>query len=80
MIVITADQRNSTHDRDRVPEALALVERMTAGRPGLVLPFDRTVGDELQGVLDGTIDGATLAVDFSTGETVRTGAAGAGRT
>lgn len=65
MIVITADQRDSTHDDDRVPEALALAERVSAGRPGIVLPFDRTVGDEVQGLLDGTADGATLAVDLA---------------
>ncbi|QAY71091.1 hypothetical protein [Xylanimonas protaetiae] len=65
MIVLTADQRDSTHTTDRVPEALGLVARLSAGRDGVVLPFDRTVGDELQGLLDGTPEGAALAVDLA---------------
>ncbi|WP_425953571.1 SatD family protein [Xylanimonas sp. McL0601] len=65
MIVITADQRDSTHTTDRVPDALELVSRVCAGRDGVVLPFDRTVGDELQGLLDSTPDGAALAVDLA---------------
>jgi hypothetical protein len=65
VIVLTADQRDSTHDVDRVPEALALIERVIAGRAGVVLPFDRTVGDEVQGLLDGTSAGASLAVDLA---------------
>ncbi|MFE5291540.1 hypothetical protein ACFQ8T_05110 [Isoptericola sp. NPDC056618] len=64
MIVVTADQRGSTRGPDRVPEALALVGARVAGRVGLVLPFDRTVGDELQGVLAADDDGAALAVDL----------------
>ena len=63
MIVVTADQRGSTRGPDRVPEALALVGARAAERPGVVLPFDRTVGDELQGVLAADDDGAALAVD-----------------
>ncbi|MEL7974941.1 hypothetical protein AAG589_03695 [Isoptericola sp. F-RaC21] len=64
MIVLTADQRGSTRGPDRVPEALALVGARSSGRPGVVLPFDRTVGDELQGVLAADDDGAALAVDL----------------
>ena len=52
MFVLTVDQRGSTGHRDRVPEVLARLEVLLAGRPGLVVPFDRTVGDEVQGVLD----------------------------
>jgi hypothetical protein len=63
MIVLTADQRGSTRHGDRVPEGLALLAACTAGRAGLVLPFDRTVGDEVQGLLDGGPDGAALALD-----------------
>ena len=48
-----------------MPEALALVGARTAGRPGVVLPFDRTVGDEIQGVLAADDDGAALAVDLA---------------
>jgi hypothetical protein len=63
MIVLTADQRGSTRGPDRVPHALELLAAVARGREGMVLPFDRTVGDELQGLLTGTLDGASLAVD-----------------
>lgn len=52
MFVLTVDQRGSTGHRDRVPEVLARLEVVLADRPGVVVPFDRTVGDEVQGVLD----------------------------
>ncbi|MBN0039933.1 hypothetical protein JN535_07055 [Cellulosimicrobium cellulans] len=52
MFVLTVDQRGSTGRPDRVPEVLARLEALLADRPGLVVPFDRTVGDEVQGVLD----------------------------
>ena len=64
VIVLTVDQRDSTHAADRVPHALELLARLTAGRDGVALPFDRTVGDELQGVLEGSPEGAGLAVDL----------------
>jgi hypothetical protein len=63
MIVLTADQRGSTRHGDRVPEVLPFLDTRTAGRPGLVLPFDRTVGDEVQGLFAGGPDGAALATD-----------------
>ncbi|MCU1511419.1 MAG: MarR family transcriptional regulator [Arthrobacter sp.] len=47
MYVMTIDQRGSTSDVDRVPELLAeLSARSSAGR------FERSVGDEVQGVLE----------------------------
>ena len=46
MYVLTIDQRGSTSDVDRVPELLAELSALsTAGR------FERSVGDEVQGVL-----------------------------
>ncbi|MFD6178794.1 MULTISPECIES: hypothetical protein [unclassified Isoptericola] len=63
MIVVTADQRGSTGAGDRVPEVLELVASRVARRPGVVLPFDRTVGDEIQGLLEADDDGSALAVD-----------------
>ncbi|SDQ46433.1 hypothetical protein [Quadrisphaera sp. DSM 44207] len=48
MFVLTVDQRNSRAEPDRVEE---LLEQL-AGAPGLVRPFERTAGDEVQGVLD----------------------------
>ena len=46
-IVLTVDQRDSRHSEDRIP---ATLERL-APIPTL-LAFERTAGDELQGVLD----------------------------
>jgi hypothetical protein len=51
--VLTVDQRGSRTGPDRVPDALAELAAVPAR-----LPFERTVGDELQGVLD---DGAAVA-------------------
>jgi hypothetical protein len=66
MIVVTADQQASTRRGDLVPQVLALLDDLTrpGGAPdaGLVLPFERTVGDEVQGVLSGDDAGARLAV------------------
>ncbi|WP_222195878.1 hypothetical protein [Modestobacter italicus] len=45
--VLTVDQRGSRRGPDRVPAAL----RTLAGMP-VVLPFERTAGDEFQGVVD----------------------------
>lgn len=55
-LVLTVDQRDSRHSEDRIPETL---ERL-APVPTL-LPFERTAGDELQGVLDDP-DAAMAAV------------------
>ncbi|WLQ05386.1 MarR family transcriptional regulator [Arthrobacter oryzae] len=47
MYVLTIDQKGSTGDTDRVPGLLARLHRMsTAGR------FERSVGDEVQGVVE----------------------------
>lgn len=47
VIVLTVDQRGSRSGADLVPEALAGLAAVPAR-----LAFERTVGDELQGVLD----------------------------
>lgn len=47
MFVVTADQRSSRRGPDRVE---ALLEELTAV-PDLVRPFERTAGDEVQGVV-----------------------------
>ncbi|UZN05172.1 hypothetical protein [Cellulomonas sp. S1-8] len=54
MIVLTIDQRGSRRGTDRVPELLAALADVPTVRG-----FERTVGDEVQGVLDD----ADLAVD-----------------
>lgn len=48
MFVMTIDQRGSRKGIDRVPELLAALEDIP-----VALPFERSVGDEIQGVLDG---------------------------
>jgi hypothetical protein len=52
-VVLTVDQRGSRSGTDLVPDALAALDGVPARAR-----FERTVGDELQGVLD---DGAALA-------------------
>lgn len=47
MFVLTIDQRGSRHGVDRVPELLAALADVPTVRA-----FERTVGDEVQGVLD----------------------------
>lgn len=50
MFVLTIDQRGSRRGTDQVPSLLAeLATRIP--RPEVLLPFVRTVGDEVQGVL-----------------------------
>lgn len=68
VFVVTADQRHSRRTADRVDAALALLNT----RPTL-RPFERTAGDEVQGVLAAAPDalGAVLALvrqgDWSVG-------------
>ena len=45
MFVLTIDQKGSRTGRDRVPDLLALLDDLPAE-----LPFERSVGDEVQGV------------------------------
>ena len=46
--VLTLDQRGSRDRRDEVPDLLAALAAVPSG---VALPFERTVGDEVQGVL-----------------------------
>ena len=41
------------------------LEELAMGRAGMAVPFSRTVGDEVQAVLDGSGAGARLAVDLT---------------
>lgn len=53
MFVLTIDQRGSRREGDRVAGLLAeLGARVPAGASGVVRPMERTVGDEIQTVLD----------------------------
>lgn len=53
--ILTVDQRGSQHGPDLVPAALEALNDPSLGRPARA--FERTAGDEVQGVLD---DGAAL--------------------
>ena len=57
--VLTLDQRGSRDRRDEVPDLLAVLS--SALPSGVALAFERTVGDEVQGVLT-TADAAVEAV------------------
>lgn len=52
MFVVTADQRGSRRASDAVPEILESLDDILERGRGILLPFVRTVGDEIQGVLD----------------------------
>ncbi|NLF03752.1 MAG: hypothetical protein GX593_01890 [Actinomycetales bacterium] len=54
MFILTVDQQGSTRRGDRVSELLELLAArgLTAPAPGFVRGFERTVGDEVQAVLD----------------------------
>ena len=56
MYVLTIDQRGSSTDIDRVPELLDGLGRISPRR------FERTVGDEVQGVLDEPADVVEVAL------------------
>lgn len=62
MFVMTIDQRGSTGDQDRVPALLAQVERLEL--PGTGRPvFERSVGDEVQGVVRDAAAVVEIALD-----------------
>ncbi|HET7140140.1 MAG TPA: MarR family transcriptional regulator [Arthrobacter sp.] len=56
MYVLTIDQRGSTADIDRVPELIAALRSLTPA------PFERSVGDELQGVVEDAADVVEIAL------------------
>ncbi|MFT3860964.1 hypothetical protein [Micropruina sp.] len=60
--VVTADQRHSRRSSDRVPEALEALQASVGSR--FRLRFERTAGDELQGLTDdpGAVVDAVLAL------------------
>ena len=64
MLVLTIDQQGSRRVGDHVEDllgAFAALSAAASGAPGVVRPFERTVGDEVQAVLDD----ADLAVDLA---------------
>ncbi|WP_354215319.1 MarR family transcriptional regulator [Arthrobacter sp. UYCo732] len=56
MYVMTIDQRGSTTDVDRVPELISGLGGLTSA------PFERSVGDELQGVVENAADVVDIAL------------------
>ncbi|CAM3081941.1 hypothetical protein PSET11_02522 [Arthrobacter ulcerisalmonis] len=56
MFVMTLDQRGSTGDQDRVPELIAALAQRSATN------FERSVGDELQGVVASAADVVDIAL------------------
>lgn len=56
MYVLTIDQRGSTADVDRVPDLIAALRSLTPA------PFERSVGDELQGVVERAEDVVEIAL------------------
>lgn len=56
MYVLTIDQRGSTGDIDRVPELISALGKLTPA------PFERSVGDELQGVVKDAADVVDVAL------------------
>ncbi|GAA1852850.1 hypothetical protein [Brevibacterium marinum] len=63
MYVMTIDQRGSRDRADEVPEALDMLQRVETARG-----FTRTIGDEVQGVLDSP-EQVSLAVRLLAGRT-----------
>ncbi|MHC6591215.1 MarR family transcriptional regulator [Arthrobacter sp. C152] len=59
MFVMTIDQRGSTGDVDRVPDLLSELAGLDVQGPGRPV-FERSVGDEVQGVVQGA--GAVVAI------------------
>jgi len=57
--VLTVDQRNSRRAYDRVEELLSWLAKRDEG---YVRPFERTAGDEVQGILDEPADVASLVL------------------
>lgn len=56
MYVLTIDQRGSTSDIDRVPDLISQLRRLTPE------PFERSVGDELQGVVEDAAEVVEIAL------------------
>lgn len=60
--VVTADQRGSRRHADAVPDVLDALNR--AHRDGLVRAFDRTAGDEVQGITADAATAVSLVADL----------------
>jgi hypothetical protein len=61
MYVLTVDQQRSRRTGDQVE---ALLSRLAPRSDGYVRPFERTAGDEVQGVLDGPAHVVALTLEL----------------
>ncbi len=64
LVVLTVDQRRSRHGPDLVTELLDTLDG-ELWRPHQLLPFERTAGDEVQGVLSSTNAAVDLALELA---------------
>jgi hypothetical protein len=64
MFVLTVDQDASTRRGDLVPKLLEHITPVTARLPGVLRPFERTVGDEVQAVVEDADDVVTTVLDL----------------
>lgn len=64
MFVMTVDQEGSTRLGDQVEGLLAALADVQPALAGVVRPFERTVGDEVQAVLDDARSVVTLTLDL----------------
>lgn len=64
MFVLTVDQRQSTTRGDLVPELLVAASRWTDRLEGVELPFERTVGDEVQAVVSSPRSALVLVLEI----------------
>jgi hypothetical protein len=65
VFVLTVDQIHSRRDVDRVDDVLTRLPRVLAqGHPAPILAFERTAGDEFQGVLGDALSVVTVILDL----------------
>ena len=64
MIVLTVDQQRSTTRGDKVPDFLARAEVWGERLDGIELPFERTVGDEVQAVVSSPSTALALVLEI----------------
>lgn len=64
MFVLTVDQQRSTTRGDKVPDFLARAEVWGARLGGVELPFERTVGDEVQAVVSSPSTALALVLEI----------------
>ena len=64
MFVLTVDQQRSTTRGDKVPDFLARAEVWSARLDGIELPFERTVGDEVQAVVSSPSTALALVLEI----------------